>query len=196
MAPPTNKPRLGLIDPQALGLDAERKLIDHLASMHDALGTAFKAPAAGRSPIFGEVRALAEYAKTGQQPVNVEFFAASICRLLAAPLSAGTPEDLYDRSIEDPLGLVVAAALARDALAHGRPIEAEQLAALSGLSERQIQEIVRAGAIQGARAVEARGRKLYAVEAKSARRWLCERGVPGFEKKARGRSAAGGESGR
>jgi hypothetical protein len=115
---------------------------------------------------------------------NVTMLWTSLALLYASPINPlGDPVALLDTAPDTHLGVVLAAALGREALAHGRPVEADQLAALAGLSARQITELARTGTLDGEVVQGRGGRGFYAIKAKSAIAWLAERGVPGFDSK-------------
>ncbi len=89
-------------------------------------------------------------------------------------------EDLDDASSPDPstpLGLVVAAALAREQIEQGEPVRTAHLAALAGVTSGRVRQLVASGELR----VTTRGGDDY-VRAADARRWLGGRGVPGMRK--------------
>jgi hypothetical protein len=76
-----------------------------------------------------------------------------------------------ERDPEDPLHVVVLAALARDALAQSRgTVPDGWLAALAGLSSAQVRRLASTGELR---------RGADGISIADARRWLRSRGVPG-----------------
>lgn len=131
------------------------------------------------STLGAEVQALVTYAQRGL-PVwdwTDHGCAADACLSVMAALysSAGGDDiggDLDEADVEprDAMGVVLVAARARIRLAQRTPLDARELAALSGLTAQAARHLMRAGELP---AVE------RTVAAKDARRWLSGRGVIG-----------------
>lgn len=72
------------------------------------------------------------------------------------------------------LGLVIAAAVAREAIADGKRVTPAQLAVLAGIDRARVLQLITAGDMPGARQ-EPEGRKGWTISAKGARQWLASR---------------------
>lgn len=183
MAPPTTKPQLPRIDPAALALETARTAIDHLARLQMGLlgiDHLSSSPEPPRTEIYGTVLRLAHYAVTGEQlDAPVAEYLISLIPLYSAALGEGTADVdglVADADPETELGLVIAAAQAREQLDQGVVhLSLGQLATLSGLSRRQLQQLASSGEI-----VADEG----SVAPSEARRWLAARAVPGVAAKA------------
>lgn len=121
------------------------------------------------STVAGEaVVALTAYAQRGE---GLDDEVAECCISLI-PIA---PEALDEAGRPDPstpLGLVVAAALAREKIERGFPISTTALAVFAGLSAGRIRQLVVGKEIEITEAGE--------VPASVAKRWLGARGVAGF----------------
>lgn len=117
------------------------------------------------------VYALARYAQHGA-PLDapVEEY---LITLLGAHVEA-VDEDL-DEDPSSDLGVVVRAALAREAVERGLRVGTARLATLAGLTQGRIRQLVTAGELQATK----EGGDL-SIAARDARQWLGARGVPGF----------------
>lgn len=132
------------------------------------------------STLGAEAQALVVYAQRGL-PVwdwTDHGCAADACLSVMAALcsSAGGDDiggDLDDETIEpsDAIGVVLVAARARIRIDQRTPLDARELAALSGLTAQAVRHLMRAGEIPSTERT---------VAAKHARRWLSARGIAGL----------------
>lgn len=183
MAPPSTKPVLGKIDPEALALKTARTAVDHVVSLQMGLFSInnVSAPDPQHTEIYRTVHRLAHHAVTGE-PLDapVQEYLISLIPLYSAALGEGTRDVdglLGDADPETELGLVISAAVAREQLDIGlEPLTVAQLAALSGISQRQVRQL---GATGELAVTEGE------VQPAEARRWLASRGVPGVTARAR-----------
>lgn len=189
MAPPTNRPRLSTIDPDALAIDIARAVADHIwqlgfallrAPGDDVSGHGYDDERLAASEVARSVRYLARHAKDGTPPADrapLQEHRITLIPLWQAPL--GVSEDPEESLVVDPeteLGCVLRASAAREAIDDGRrSVTPGELAVLAGLDVRQVQQLVTCGEIDASR----EGRE-YRVAPEEARRWLAARGVAGF----------------
>lgn len=172
MSPPTTRPRLSQVDPDALGQQTVAQMRDHLGRQAVAVG--LTVVEAGPADLAYTIADLARYARDGVAlDAPVQEYLVSLIPLWSAPLGhAPSPLEIEDEADPDePLGLVIHAALAREAIEQGQPVTARQLGALAGVDAQHIRLLARDGEID----LDA-GR----ATAKEARRWLSGRGVAGF----------------
>lgn len=193
MAPPTNKPRLRDINADALALSTAKALLEHVHSLvvsglapawdsvRSTAGKTSAEQALRSTKLYTTVRALAQYAAHGVAlEVPVREHLASLLPLYSGALGEGVRDVdalLSTADPETPLGLIIAAAQAREQLEQGAALLSTlQLALLASMSRRQVQQLVSAGELQG----DARGLVSSAV----ARQWLASRDVPGVQARA------------
>ena len=179
MAPPTNKLRLSQLVPDEVAADIAKRSIDHVANLTfsllkgDAVLPAVKDYRI--TPIYRELRRFAYYAVHGAmfEGDSVHHYMISLIPLWQSVCGADADVDGVSDTAdpETPLGLVICAALARRRIALGETVSAVQLAVLSGLSDRQIRQLI------SVREIAATG---GSISAKNARRFLGARKVPGF----------------
>jgi hypothetical protein len=187
MAPPSTKPILRQIDPQSLGERIATQVLEHIArlSVHLSPGVVVHIDSrdgASASGVALSVADLVAWAKDGvgalEEIPDLLLNVASI--LYARPIDQGTFQvsdlDEVEADPDTEIGVVLVAANARLLLARGQPIDARQLAAVSGGSAVNIRRLIREGEI---------GQQDGCVPASSARRWLSERKVPGFARRVR-----------
>lgn len=119
--------------------------------------------------------ALTHYAQTGAAlDAPVQEYCITLIPVAGDALDdSGTPDP------STPLGLVVAAATAREGLAAGRPVTTARLAILGGVTQARIRQLVAAGELD-AKLDRSTDRDTLLVRAEDAIRWLSARGVPGF----------------
>lgn len=178
MAPPSNLPRLADIDPAQLGTEVEQRFRDHLHSQAMALGLGAirieeqEGRQPGESDLGLSVRWLAQYARSGGTlDASVHEYLISLIPLWSSA-EGHAPTDLEgEADLSTPLGVVMAAALARERIAEGRAVPVRWLAALAGLSRTQLYKLHEGGEL---------GIDDAEVAAKEAKRWLSGRGVAGF----------------
>ena len=185
MAPPSNKPKLSQVDPQALALETARRFRDHLQSQlfHvSPLGVVRTIDIDDDDLVQSEiglaVRTLAGFAR-GDHGIDapVQEYWVSLVPLWSSALGMADHEDVgANASPNTELGLVMAAAKAREEVLGGRPVNSTQLALLASLSPRAVQKLVADGEIAAGD---------DGISASTARRWLAARGVPGFVKKGK-----------
>jgi hypothetical protein len=172
----SSQPQLSRIDPDRLGVEVADQVRGHVTRLALALGMTLREN--GPCDLASTVSDLARYAQAGGDVDEADEAIADVCRALYS--SAASPGFSVDLSalaeLDEPVGVVIAAALARSALDRGQPVSTRGLAALASLSVRQVQML----AAQGEIAVED-GR----VAVSEARRWLSGRGVAGFSGKKR-----------
>lgn len=118
---------------------------------------------------------LARYAQTGA-PLDAPV--QEYCITLI-PVAGGALDDSGTPDPSTPLGLVVAAATARESLAAGHPVTTARLAILGGVTQARVRQLVSAGELD-AKLDRTTDRDTLLVRAADAIRWLSGRGVPGF----------------
>jgi len=190
MAPPTSKPRLAQIDPDALAKAVEDDAIHHAHRLALTLSPRVElrvldSGVSGYTQIGLSVRDLAAYAVGGARlDAPVHDYMISLLEVLGQPVGGLTSTTVIDEALDgrvdvddldtDTIGqlaLVTCAALARERVENGRDgqsVPASWLAALAGTSTRQVQHISLSGD----------GLKRDAdgdVTAASARAWLAAR---------------------
>lgn len=175
MAPPSTRPVLPRIDPAALAIETARTAVDHVLRLQmDLFGLEeASAPDPQHTEIRRTVQRLAHYAVTGDAlDAPVAEYLISLIPLWSAAEGNGSDVDVgRDADPDTELGLVIVAALAREQLDTGiEPLTTAQLAALSGSSQRLVQQLVASGELAA---------EDGAVAPAEARRWLAARAVPG-----------------
>lgn len=90
------------------------------------------------------------------------------------PVAGDALDDSGKPDPSTPLGLVVAAATAREDLAAGRPVTTARLAILGGVSQARVRQLVAAGEL-GAKLDASTDRDTLLVRAEDALRWLSTR---------------------
>ena len=184
MAPPTKKPRLIDLDARALALATAGAMRDHLQAQLKQLtplgvspqrravltSLAFEDDDLAASEIYRAMRTIVAYARgEGRLEASLEQYLIQLEPLWASALGKPKVDGI---NIElDPstaMGLALCAAVARAEIERRKPVTAVQLAALSGLSDRQVRLLMRTGELP-----TTDGK----VAARDARRWLAMRGV-------------------
>lgn len=203
MAPPSVKPRLSFLSAESVALEVAIAAFRHTQSLVQALlAPAYEGVPEGpemealcrQTRVYDAVLALAVYAISGRgagQAVLTN--AASLLRAMrSSVIDDGTPDDedsLRSPSVDTPLGVVLCAARARAQLEQDLPVTAMQLGVLAGLSAPHVRLLNRAGELAMCNGQAAAG---------VGRRWLAERGVPGFDRatvsRARPEAASAGLS--
>ena len=103
-----------------------------------------------------------------------DVLAAFVAQLFASPLARAPDEPALD--VTDPIQLVLAAASARVKIEAGQPVPAVQLAALLGVDQSRIRQLVLAGELRRTTAEQKRGRQMDApILATDARKMLAAR---------------------
>ena len=177
--------RLRDLDPHAVALEACTALLDHVTSACVALSP----PGEVRTPqiahedlpgceLYLSTRRLAAYAvEGGGFDAPVREYLVSLIPLYSAAVGGGTTDvdGLVKSEPTTALGMVIAAAVARETLAQGRPVTPAQLATLAGVDRDYLLRLAAAGELPGARQAQA-GRRSWTVTAKGAAQWLAGRG--------------------
>lgn len=191
MAPPTMKPRIAHIDPDALALYCVESLARHAVNTLHALFGAGMAPPIdvgaekmaelARSPcsdVGAAARELTLYAQGRTQlGAPVQEYLISLVPLWSAAIGDAPVEDFSSTGDPDTeLGCVMRAAQAREDIESGiATVTPSQLAVLASVTDQQIRQLIRAGELDATE----EGRT-WAIAPTVARRWLASRGVPGF----------------
>jgi hypothetical protein len=181
MAPKTSAIRLSAIDPQTVALDTARTLLDHVttllwqvAPIGDVPTPGIEVDALTRSQIYQCVRTLAHYAvHGGELDAPVHEYLVSLIPLYTSAIGEGTSDvdGLVESEPETELGVVIAAAVAREQLAAGKAITPAQLAVLAGVNRDYLLQLAAAGDLPGARQAK-EGKRAWTVTAKGALQWL------------------------
>jgi len=169
MAPPTNKPRLNLIDPEAAAITVTAEASRRFQALAHDLFDVPVVPAAPESrnffrfPIYQTVRKLAEYATTGKKAATFDVMAA----IHTLDYVADRYEEREDNESSYELGVIVGACYAREKIGAGEAgsLTVRDLATLASLSIRQVRELVSNGELPS--------------RAPSYLKFLRERGVEG-----------------
>lgn len=176
--------RLRDLDPHTVALDACRALLDHVTSLlwHvTPLGkqstTGIAAERLTSCQLYDSVRDLAAYAISGQAlDASVEEYLITLVPLYLSAIGEGTSrvDGLVESEPTTALGVVIAAAVARELLAAGEPVTPAQLATLAGVDRDYLLRLAAAGDLPGAQQSGA-GRRAWAISAKGAQQWLAAR---------------------
>lgn len=185
MPPATNTLRLRDLDPHTVALDTCRALLDHVQRLLFEISPIgeIKAPGIDVDQLVGcqlyhSVRDLATYAvRGGELDAPVQEYLVSLIPLYSAAFGEGTRDvdGLVESEPGTPLGVVIAAAVAREALAQGESVTPAQLATLAGVDRDYLLKLAAAGDLPGARQSK-EGRRAWTVSAKGAKQWLATRG--------------------
>lgn len=176
--------KLAEIDGTKLAVETIQRALDHIYSMLFALAplgdarivtgdpaVPFGAPerdAVTASNVGEAVVMLTSYAQRGDElDAPVQEYAITLI-----PVAGDALDDATTPDPSTELGLVVAAALGREAIDEGQPISTTRLAILGGVSPQRIRQLIAAGELSADK-----GNEVAAVDAK---RWLSSRGVKGF----------------
>jgi hypothetical protein len=179
MAPPSTKPKLAALDPTAVADAVCQQVADHVSRLATQLWGGCT-PQSGLvvGTLHAEVQALVQWAQTGRawdwEDSGDAWDAAS--QIVSALYgSAAGNEDLGDligdADPETPIGIVLVATHCRVRIAQRESVTARQVAALAGLSARQVRQIVEDGELtmEGGE-----------IEAREAKRFLRARGIQGL----------------
>lgn len=181
MAPPSTKPKLSEISAEKLAYETVQKFADHLSMQFRALDSRIayikNLPKNSESPLYSEILVLTRYAQgTGATTCPVQEHIRSLLPLWSSAL--GRCDVMADLLMESPsteLGLVMAAACAREDICNGRAVSIPGLAILASVSPRLVYQLVSDGDLRA---------KSGHVSARDALRWLALRRVTGFTTKA------------
>lgn len=116
------------------------------------------------SVVGSAVICLTAYAQSGT-PLDADVHEYCVSLI---PVAGDALDDAMSPDVTTDLGLVVAAAMAREAIEEGRPVSLPHLEALAGLARKYIYYLVDRGELVA---------KKGAVSASNARAWLSGRGV-------------------
>lgn len=168
MAPPTTTPRLPDLDPEQLAQYAESRVAELIDLVDWATGFDLKGmdPPYTMSPLATFVTMLVQYAKDGVQYSNSPL---RLVERVKATLDAVRSEP---GELEAPLRVGLDAAHARALMVTGLPVPRPFLAALAGVNERRLRQVIASRELKA----PAEG----TVPAKAAMAWLKSRAVPGF----------------
>lgn len=193
MPPTPAAPRLSTLEPDAVALDAARRVATSLGRLAWQLqpGLTVRVPdetdaALRGTQVYLSTLDLCAWAQRGAGDVEEvpDLLLAVVSVLSERPLDAlrgvrDTPAELVEQLDEsDPVALVCLAGWARLQVAQGERITGDQLAALAGLSGARVRGLRDAGELRAATEPERKTGTLYA--AREVRRFLGARGVPGF----------------
>jgi hypothetical protein len=182
MAPPSKRIKLSEIEPEYFAKEVCVKVISHINKQLQQIRPFnkriyFNQDDVASNSYLGDVASrLAKYAKygteTGLALNSVEDLTAA---LYASPTMEYDSVSLYRSCMYDldtTWGVVIVAAIARNKLSGYHRITSRELATLASLSQRQIQSLSADGTLE----ITKQGN--YSTDV--ARRFLAERGVPGF----------------
>lgn len=186
MPPVPTALRLRDLDPHTLALDTARRLLDHVTSLCipiSPLGEV-RTPQIDhadleRCELYMSTRRLAQYAvHGGELDAPVQEYLISLIPMWSAAEGNGTSEidGMVESEPSTPLGVVIAAAVARERLAEGHSVTPAQLATLAGVDRDYLLRLAAAGDLPGARQAK-EGRRTWTVSAKGALQWLAGRGA-------------------
>lgn len=171
--------KLGKIDAEELALDVAAKVRTRAEALIrvSSRGALRIETTIADAPIGGDVRLLVTYASTGEDRHHVaEAALDTVASVLWGSAAHPTTRPLGNQGTA--IGTVFVAALARVAIAQGKPVAAHGVAALAGVSVDHV------CTLSGGKAPLLRraggGRRNVSIEAASAAAWLADRGVPGF----------------
>ncbi|HHH27964.1 MAG TPA: hypothetical protein ENK57_06425 [Polyangiaceae bacterium] len=169
--------RLRDIDPTTVADATQDALAGRLWRLAQLCGvTDPVAPSTTRSEAWLAVHQLAVYATTGTPPEHRLELVGEYCLSVSEIATwLGEQTQLLDPATD--LDVVLAGALAREELDHGRPVSTAQLAVLASLSREHLSTLQSAGdAPTGRRAEGVRGMPRR-IDAEEARAWLAARGL-------------------
>jgi hypothetical protein len=174
-----------VFDPHTVALDLCRQTIDHVQSLLiplSPIGTvatpSIDVDQLQSCELYLSTRRLAQYAVNGGElDAPVQEYLISLIPCYSAAVGSGTAEidGLVEAQPETALGLVIAAAVARDAMDNGKSVTPAQLAVLAGIDRQRVLQLITAGDMPGAKQ-EPDGRRGWTIAARSARKWLSSRG--------------------
>lgn len=176
--------RLRDLDPHAVALEVCTALLDHVTSTLWQISPIGEVKTPGIEvaglvgcQLYHSVRDLAQYAvRGGELDAPVQEYLVSLIPLYSAAVGGGTADvdGLVESEPATPLGVVIAAAVARETLGEGRPVTPAQLATLGGVDRDYLLRLAAAGDLPGARQAQD-GRRPWTVTAKGALQWLASR---------------------
>jgi hypothetical protein len=127
------------------------------------------------SQAMAAARICVEWATAGRGKPEAVATALRDLRAMIEGVEPGQAVGREVRALTPATPLVVLAAMARLSVLEGRPVEAVELAALASVDERSIRAAAQAGTLRPV----GNGRPMR-FEAELVRRFLYERGIPGF----------------
>lgn len=184
--------RLHELTPERVALDVARASCDHVVDLTmRLLSPVCEGPWLPRgqdvdvslrsTQIYLTVLDLAAYAIRGTAlDAPVQEYLISLVPAHQSALGSDADVDglADDADPSTPLGLVIAAALAREALDAGRPLTSAQLAVLGGVSASYVRRLVSSGEL--GRPGDGGHGGGHTIRAREARRWLDERARVAF----------------
>jgi hypothetical protein len=181
MAPPSLKPKLNQIKPEAFALEVAHLVKNYATNYVDSLlAPAFELAATDKTArdttVYKVSIGLAQYALTGTGKQKVGDHLQALLPLMTSTIGGDelTVDNLRGEADPDTkLGLVMRACLTRAAIEHGEPVSFADLATLSSLSSRQVSQLARHGDMPVTDGE---------VQPDAARAWLIKRGAQGFER--------------
>ncbi|NUP12941.1 MAG: hypothetical protein HOW73_43430 [Polyangiaceae bacterium] len=181
MAPKTKAPKLREMNARRLAhevaVSAEKRVREAAAIVGLECVPATEPKA---SQLAAAVELLTVFALTGQDLAKAKEAYDLIDRILYRRLVDGDAVGVRG-DWKTPLGLVLAAASGRIRISQGKPVRADELAALTGFSVERVRQEIRMGRMKRA-ATPPPGRRLIDAEilASTAKTWLARRKVVGF----------------
>lgn len=173
--------RLADIDPGKLALDTCTALLDHVQRLLFEISPIgdIKTPGIEPSGLIGcqlyhSLSDLATYAvHGGELDAPVHEYLVSLIPLYSSAIGEGTShvDGLVESEPKTELGVVIAAAVAREALALGKSVTPAQLAILAGVDRDYVLALASRGDLQGAKQAK-EGRRAWTITAKGAAKWL------------------------
>lgn len=170
------------LNPDTVALDVARAALDHVSTLLIHLSPMGDVRTAGIAldelqscELYLSTRRLAAYA-IARAPLDapVQEYLISLVPCVAAALGEGTREVDglgADADPSTPLGLVICAALAREALDAGRNLTTAQLAVLGGVSQQYVRRLLSSGELDGWIGPRGHGGG-HEITAEAARAWL------------------------
>jgi hypothetical protein len=183
MAPTATTPRLKNLDPDSVAQEVYEQVKEHVQELAALLGVVEPRVRKREETILGvAVAALTRWAQTGHG-MNRDEVPTAVHRIRQALYSrAAYPEqeqvDKLDSQVGDPddaISCVLLAALARSRVLEAGPgklVAARWLAALASVAESRVHQLAAEGTLR---------RVSSAIQTVDAKKWLVERGVPGFD---------------
>lgn len=180
--------KLSEIDPQTLAVETLRRAYDdaHRVLMELSPMSVVDPITSGGASLWAAVEASPTSSVAGHAIVALTHYAQSGAPLDAdvheycvslIPVAGEALDDVSEPDPRTPLGLVVSAALAREAIDRGLSVPLPRLGHLAGIGGSGMRMLVQRGEL--ARDEDDR------IAAADARRWLDARGVPGYRRTAR-----------
>lgn len=191
MPPQSNNPRLNTIHPDVIAMDVASRVADHVSGLilsllrpaYDGMHTPQKRrkheDLLRETQIYWTVRALANYA-VGKALLDapVHEYLISLIPLYQSAVGNGTEDvdGLVDHEPESALGVVIAAARAREKLSTHEPLTVGDVAVLASCHRDHVTLLASKGEIPGAYRVDGKRGKEWRFSALEVHEWLQARG--------------------